>query len=571
MTDSPSPPGRAGLRRLLPTLAVIVSLLASLAAVAVVFRPPTIYDDFLPVDGSADSVNGRDGPWWQMEQAVITSGSIRQASAIGAIAVAPPRNRKEAAASYLRATLAGPAAADAEVLLVADEGSVRFIGAGRRSNTFVTFAPGVVVLTERGRPAARQTVTMISSDSVAGETTVDVTAREEVDGCQETGIRVPSSAAAVVVRLCRGRGLTAVRWETRIGPVVELAVSPEPALAGVGTAELANRPPDWSGAAAWRTRPLSWPEPLGQASIGRSRLQAAPVVNGRGQLVVPTAAGSDLEAYAVVAQQVTRIWRAHPGGNILTVTTAGDLTVAATGAGELVAYDSEGLRAWRSTAPTSLVAGKIVALTDTLTFATQDGSVWRLSSTTGEVIWRQEVKRPIERSVVADERVVLAIDTAGGVWGWTPDGQQAFSGQVAEPFTSLGLDAHTVYLGRGMRLEGYGAQQSEFLWNRQFDASIVDLCTIGQGAVVATEQATHGIAPVTGEITWTGQRAERLECSPDGALLIGTQSLTFVDTVGRTAVDLTAPSGLLDGTVSAVAPAREGCYLVLPEQTIEVR
>ena len=43
------------------------------------------------------------------------------------------------------------------------------------------------------------------------------------------------------------------------------------------------------------------------------------MVNGRGQLVVPTAAGSDLEAYAVVAQQVTRIWRAHPGGNIVTV------------------------------------------------------------------------------------------------------------------------------------------------------------------------------------------------------------------------------------------------------------
>ena len=468
--------------------------------------------------------------------------------------------------------MAGPVAADAEVLLVADQGSVRFVGAGRRNNSFVTFAPGVVIITERGRPAAQQTVTMISSDAPAGETTVEVTTtQEEVDGCRETGFRVPASGASVLVRLCRGRGLTAARWETRVGPVIEVAVSPEPVLTGVGAADLANRLPDWAGAAGWRTRPLSWPVPLGQASVSRSRLQAAPVVNGRGQLVVPTASGSDLDAYAVVQQELTRIWRAHPGRNLVTVAAAGDLTVAATGSGELIAYDTQGLRAWRNTTVTSLVAGRIVALAETLTFATVDGSVWRLSSATGEVIWRQEVRRPINRSVVADERVVLAVDTDGGVWGWTPDGRQAFNGQVAEPFTALGLDASTVYLGRGFRLEGYGVQRSELLWDRRFDARIVDLCTIGLGAVVATEQATYGIAPATGQISWTAPAAERLECSPDGALLISEQSLTLVDTVGQVAMTTSGPSALIELEVSAVAPAREGCYLVLPDEVIEVR
>ena len=570
MTDPSTPPDQAGLRRVLPTIAVVLSLIASLATVAVAFSPPRIYDDYLPVDGSVDSVNGRDGPWWQMEQAVITSGSVRQASAIGAIAVRSPRTREEAATSYLRATLAGPAAADAEVLLVADQGSVRFVGAGRRTNSFVTFAPGVEIITERGRPAAQQTVTMISYDAPAGETTVEVTAKEETDGCREAGFRVPSSGAAVLVRMCRGRGLTAARWETRIGPVIDIAVSPEPVLTGVGTAELANRPPNWSGAALWRTRPLAWPVPLGEASVARPRLQAEPVVNGRGQLVVPTASGPDLEAYAVVQQRLTRVWRAHPGRNIVTTAAAGDLTVAATGSGELIAYDPNGLRVWRNTAVTDLVAGRMVALADSLTFATRDGSVWRLSSGTGEVIWRQEIKRPIEQGVVADERVVLAVDTDGGVWGWAPDGAQVFGGQVSEPFTALGLDANTVYLGRGVTLEGYGAQRSELLWDRRLDARIVNLCTIGQGAVVATELATYGIAPATGEISWTAAAAERLECSADGALLIDRESLTFVDAVGQAAFTASAPSGLLDLAVSAVAPAREGCYLVLPEHVIGV-
>ena len=569
MTDPP-PPHRAGLRRVLPSVAVVLSLIASLATVAVAFNPPRIYDDYFPTDGAADSVNGRDGPWWQMEQAMITSGSVRQASAIGAIAVQPPRTRAEAAASYLRITLAGPAAADAEVLLVADQGSVRFVGAGRRSNSFVSFAPGVVIITERGRPAPQQTVTMISSDAPAGETAVEVTVEEESDGCREAGFRVPASGAAVLVRMCPGRGLTAARWETRVGPVIDIDVSPEPVLAGVGTAELDNRPPDWSGAAGWRTRPLAWPVPLGEASVARPRLQAAPVVNGRGQLVVPTTSGPDLEAYAVVQQRLTRVWRAHPGRNIVAVTAAGDLTVAATGSGELIAYDPNGLRIWRNTAVTSLVAGEIVALADALTFATRDGSVWRLSSATGEVIWRQETKRPIDRAAVADERVVLAVDTDGGVWGWSPDGGQVFGGQVSEPFTALGLDANTVYLGRGARLEGYGAQRSELLWDRQFDARIVDLCTIGQGAVVATDVATYGIAPATGEISWTAPAAERLECSPDGALLIDQQSLTFVDPVGQAVFTTRAPNELLDLEISAVAPAREGCYLVLPEGAIEV-
>ena len=570
MTDRPNPPEQAGLRRALPTIAVVVSLIASMATVAVAFSPPRIYDDFLPVDGAAHSVNGRDGPSWQMEQAVIKSGSIRQASAIAAIAVGPPRTREEAAANYLRATLAGPAAADAEVLLVADQGTVRFVGAGRRTNSFVTFAPGVVIITERGRPAAQQTVTMISSDAPAGEVTVEVTAGEEADGCREAGFRVPASGAAVLVRLCRDQGLTAARWETRVGPVIDIAVSPEPVLTGVGTADLANRPPDWSDAARWVTRPQAWPVPLGEASVARPRLQAAPVVNGRGQLVVPTASGSDLEAYVVVQQRLTRVWRAHPGRNIVTVAAAGDLTVAATGSGELIAYDQEGLRVWRTTAVTGLVAGRIVALSDALTFATLDGSVWRLSSATGEVIWRQEIERPIDRGVVADERVVLAVDTDGGVWGWAPDGRQVFNGQVFEPFTALGLDANTVYLGRGVTLEGYSAQRSEFLWDRRLDARIVDLCTIGQGAVVATEKATHGIAPATGEVSWSGPAAERLECSPDGALLISEQSLTFVDTDGHLVVTVRPPSGLLDLGISAVAPTRVGCYLVLPEHAIEV-
>ena len=242
MTEPPTPPDSAGLRRALPSIAIALSLVASLATVAVAFTPPEIYSDFLPVDGAADSVNGRDGPWWQLEQALIKSGSVRQASVIGAIAVESPRTRDEAAASYLRATLAGPVAADAEVLLVADQGSVRFVGAGRRNNSFVTFAPGVVIITERGRPAAQQTVTMISSDAPAGETTVEVTTtQEEVDGCREAGFRVPASGASVLVRLCRGRGLTAARWETRVGPVIEVAVSPEPVLTGVGAADLANR------------------------------------------------------------------------------------------------------------------------------------------------------------------------------------------------------------------------------------------------------------------------------------------------------------------------------------------
>ena len=78
MTEPPTPPDSAGLRRALPSIAIALSLVASLATVAVAFTPPEIYSDFLPVDGAADSVNGRDGPWWQMEQALIKSGSVRR-------------------------------------------------------------------------------------------------------------------------------------------------------------------------------------------------------------------------------------------------------------------------------------------------------------------------------------------------------------------------------------------------------------------------------------------------------------------------------------------------------------
>ena len=107
-------------------------------------------------------------------------------------------------------------------------------------------------------------------------------------------------------------------------------------------------------------------------------------------------------------------------------------------------------------------------------------------------------------------------------------------------------------------------QRSGLLWDRRFDARIVDLCTIGLGAVVATEQATYGIAPATGQISWTAPAAERLECSPDGALLISEQSLTLVDTVGQVAIATSGPSALIELEVSSVAPAPRGAIWCCP-------
>ena len=252
-----------------------------------------------------------------------------------------------------------------------------------------------------------------------------------------------------------------------------------------------------------------------EVSVARSRLQAAPVVNGRGQLVVPTASGW--------------IWRrtrwsssGSPGsGELIRAGTSSPSppraisTVAATGSGELIAYDQDGLRVWRTDrghrpgGGQDRRAGRCLDLRDAgrlgVAAVQRDG---RGGLAPGD----QAADRPRRRRRRAGGARGRHRRWRLGLGAGRPAGVQR-PGVRAVHRARAGCE-HRLPRSRrdprGLRRAAVGVPLGPPL---SMPGSSI-CAPIGQGAVVATEKATHGIAPATGEISWTGPAAERLECSP---------------------------------------------------------
>ncbi len=84
-------------------------------------------------------------------------------------------------------------------------------------------------------------------------------------------------------------------------------------------------------------------------------------------------------------------WRAHPGGQILTLSAFGDMAVATTSARTVVGYDGHGVRRW--TLPTREVvrAQPVRTAADEIAVAGLDGEVVGVEVSTGGVRWRTRV------------------------------------------------------------------------------------------------------------------------------------------------------------------------------------
>lgn len=545
------------LARLIPSVVVVLALLASGAAVAGAVRTPAVFDDYLPPDGLG-WVADRDGRAVQIEQALLRPAALGTASSLGRL-LGPPH----ASSRYLRLSVNG--ALETEVLVEASGTDLRLVGL-RTERRAATFTPGIQ-LARSARDAViagRGTVrTGDQPDPEAYES--EVVSGLGQGGCLELNIVVTAlnRTTGLEIGLCPGRGLSQVVWSA--DNVVQLELTP----AAPGTsAEITTTPSvsatqrSWTGHASWQPSALAAvsDDPLG--SVNRPLTPQAGPAQLIAQLLVPDSTSRDLEAYERVGNQLRLRWRTHPGGDIVAVAAVGDLVVAALADRRLVAY-YDGVRRWETTEVTETIAGEPAAVTGALTFATLDGSVWRLDAITGRVLWRQSIGAPVNLDVVADDRVVLAADTAGGIHGFVPTGQQVFNGQVAEPFTGIAIDENTVYLARGRTIEGYDIQRSQFLWDQVLPTTTTGICATGTGLVAATAETTYGLTPTTGEPIWQLPGATDLVCASDAVALLGPDQLAVAGADGQD-LRTVALAGTSNFAIRALVPDATEVSVIAP-------
>lgn len=553
-------PGR--IRRLLPSGAVAVALALCFGGVGVAVSPPGLYSRLLPADGATSAVL-RDGRTQQLQQALLRASETGSAGVAGALLVQGLTPATAPGTRFLRASV-NPDGVDLLFTVTAD--SLALAGY-TTPDSGVLLSPAVVLdRTGLRSPEDRQPTTAFTSATESTAGTATVARSTTPDGCSAYAVDLTTPKVRMETRLCPGRGVVDFAASSDGTETTRLSSTNQP-IAAADT-DTTGRARSWGRPTTWR--PTAW-RPVKVDGLGTAHIQhlagpASASVLADGTVIA--AYGSDVEAYRRTGDQLRLVWRAHPGGDVVAVAAAGDVTVIGLGSGRLVAYRPDGVELWTSSDVTEVVSGSIVALRETVTFATIDGVVWRVDTATGRTRWQRDVGQTINRPVVADERVVMAIDTGGQVFGYVPSGERAFFGSVTEPFEWVGLDEKNVYLARSGTLEAYEVNYSQFVWSRRFAGGVNGLCTTTAGAVVVTPAGVTGLDPATGRDVWRSPAAETIGCGAGAVVAVRSGGLEVVGADGRPALTATLPG--LSTSVTRVTGGVDDAFVLTESSVIRI-
>jgi outer membrane protein assembly factor BamB len=198
--------------------------------------------------------------------------------------------------------------------------------------------------------------------------------------------------------------------------------------------------------------------------VGSPSPEVTPVRTESGLIIRPTSGSADLVATTPkTLTEWTSIWRAHPGGTVLSLGAFGNVIIATTSNRQMVAYSDVGVRLWQlaldDLAPTSPVriSGQDAVLVDL------GGEVRKFDLVTGVVLWQQNVGTDVNVSPAVGAGVVVVMDRRG----------------VTTAFE----------VGTGKRR-----------WSLEMQGSAAVI--IGETGVVIQDQTAHALSTVTGVHRW---------------------------------------------------------------------
>lgn len=263
---------------------------------------------------------------------------------------------------------------------------------------------------------------------------------------------------------CPGRGVVASSDSTA-GRTVASRTTNTPALGPLPTTD---RAVSWSGPAAWprsAETTLSVEPTLGQAPMsGVTAASVAPVRTTSGLVVRALSSPGDLVATAPRrAGAWSSVWRAHPGGSVLSLRAFGNAIVVATSDRRLLGYDARGVRRWSLSLAELAPAPPVRLSADQLVLADLSGAVRAVNASTGAVAWTTSVDADVAVTPAVGAGLVLVMDRGG---------------------TTSALDAATGERRWHTNLEGSGA------------------AVVGDTVVVLQDQTAHGLDPATGQTRW---------------------------------------------------------------------
>jgi outer membrane protein assembly factor BamB len=252
-----------------------------------------------------------------------------------------------------------------------------------------------------------------------------------------------------------------------------------------------DAPIRWSAPQRWTTKSMttiSINPTFGQGPMVGSPSAVTPPVRTESGLVIRATHGrGDLVATTPkTLTEWTSVWRAHPGGTVLSLSAFGRVIIATTSNREMVAYSDVGVRLWQlslddlaPTPPVRISDGEAV-LVDL------GGELRGFDLSTGTVLWQRNVGSDVNVSPAVGAGLVVIMDRGGtttafeegnGQHRWAREMQGAAATVIGDSVVVIqDQTAHALWTTTGTHR-----------WVRSIFGTLADMATFAGQVVVATK------------------------------------------------------------------------------------
>lgn len=352
---------------------------------------------------------------------------------------------------------------------------------------------------------------------------------------------------------CEGRGRVAAVANVEEVSSEYLASSPLPETTGV---DANSAPRQWSDPGSWvrRGATVTLDDGFFGANPFNIGLADAPRATASGLLITANTNTADVVALEPSGDRLLRAWYAHPGGDIVTFATVGDVTVVSTGLRRLVAYDAKGRRLWQHPVPELVVAPPTAAGDGRVVSVGLDGTVTMLDAVTGEIVWATSVGADVDLSAAIAGGRVIVIDRAGVVSALDAATGEAAWSMDSEPAGELRVFGDVVaVVGDDGWLRTIAASDGEVTQSWRYGGSWRALVAANGSVVLATDEAILAVDPESGEELWRGEGVESAIGDGETIIVFRGETAVVLDAAGATVTSWDVPASLLWSTRYVVA------------------
>jgi outer membrane protein assembly factor BamB len=280
---------------------------------------------------------------------------------------------------------------------------------------------------------------------------------------------------------CPGQGIVA---ESQSYAAVRTATSridpPEPSAQTTS-----DTPISWTAPQSWTMKPfstISINATFGEGPMVGVPSAATPVRTESGLVIRATTAGDLVATTPKTLTEWTSIWRARPGGTVMTLSSFGNVIITTTSNRQMVAYSDRGVRLWQLSfddlAPTApvRVSDRDAVVVDLA------GEIRRFDLATGTVLWRDSTGADVNVSPAA------------------PAGST--SPRAPAPARSPGRAEQgiVVIMDRGGTTTAFDADSGRRVWDLEMQGAAATV--IGGTVVVIQDQTAHALSTETGRHQW---------------------------------------------------------------------